>query len=151
MTQALSSTVRRASRLKCRDGFETALSAAGTAAALKKKKGRFFTVYFCMRTVKHLLCPMNYLRNRINFVFFALTCLANLEGSVGLILAKASAMRISIPLDLSSRSFVPLPCFIRSRRPIPLLAPSLVLFVPSSASGTCWVSTLELYRLLYSS
>ena len=28
--------------------------------------------------------------------------------SVGLILAKASAMRISIPLDLSSRSFIPL-------------------------------------------
>jgi hypothetical protein len=43
-----------------------------------------------------------------------------------LILAKASVMRISIPLDLSSRSFIPLPCFIRSRRVTPLLAPSLV-------------------------
>jgi hypothetical protein len=32
-----------------------------------------------------------------------------------LILAKASAMRISIPLDLSSSPFIPLPCFIRSR------------------------------------
>jgi hypothetical protein len=41
-------------------------------------------------------------------------------------LAKASAMRISIPLDLSSRSFIPLPCFMRSRRVTPLLAPSLV-------------------------
>ncbi len=29
-------------------------------------------------------------------------------------------------LDLSSRSFIPLPCFIRSRRPLPLLDPSLV-------------------------
>jgi hypothetical protein len=54
-------------------------------------------------------------------------CLANLKGSVGLILANASAMRISIPLDLSSRSFIPLPRFIRSRRSPPL-APSLVLF-----------------------
>jgi hypothetical protein len=43
-----------------------------------------------------------------------------------LILAKASARRISIPLDLSSRPFIPLPCFIRLRRPLPLLAPSLV-------------------------
>jgi hypothetical protein len=43
-----------------------------------------------------------------------------------LILAKAWAMRISIPLDLSSRSFIPPPCFIRSRRPTTLLAPFLV-------------------------
>ena len=35
-------------------------------------------------------------------------------------------MRISIPLDLSSRSFTPLPRFIRARRSTPLLAPSLV-------------------------
>ncbi len=45
---------------------------------------------------------------------------------------KVSTMRISIPLDLSSRSFIPLPRFIRSRRPTPLLAPSLVLFPPRS-------------------
>ena len=51
---------------------------------------------------------------------------ANIKGSVGLILAKASAMRISIPLDLSSRSFIPLPCFMRSRRVTLLLDPSLV-------------------------
>ena len=42
-------------------------------------------------------------------------CLANLKGSVGLILTKTSDMRISIPLDLSSRSFIPLSRFIRSR------------------------------------
>ena len=52
------------------------------------------------------------------FRFLRTTYLANLKGSVGLILAKASAMRISIPLDLSSRSFIPLPRFFRSRRPI---------------------------------
>ena len=53
-------------------------------------------------------------------------CLANIKGSVGLILAKASAMRISIPLDLSSRPFIPPQLFIHSRRPTTLLTPSLV-------------------------
>jgi hypothetical protein len=36
-------------------------------------------------------------------------------------------MWISIPLNLSSRSFIPLPRFIRSHRSTPLFAPSLVL------------------------
>jgi hypothetical protein len=49
----------------------------------------------------------------------------NINGSVGLILVKVSVMRISIPLDLSSRPFIPLPRFICRRRPLPLLAPSL--------------------------
>ncbi len=66
------------------------------------------------------------------FHFLRVTCLSNLTGSVGLTLAKALVMRISIPLDLSSRPFIPLPRFIRSRRPIPLLDPSLVLFPPRS-------------------
>ena len=62
------------------------------------------------------------------------TCFNNLKGSVGLIMAKTSDMRISIPLDLSSRSFIPLSSFIRSRRPTqPLLVPSLVLFPPRAA------------------
>ncbi len=60
------------------------------------------------------------------FRFLRAACFANIKGSVGLILAKASAMRISIPLDLSSRSFIPLPCFMWSRRVTPLLTPSLV-------------------------
>ena len=60
------------------------------------------------------------------------SCFANLKGVVGLIMVKASARRISIPLDLSSRPFIPLPCFIRSRRPTPLLTPSLVLSPPCS-------------------
>ncbi len=55
------------------------------------------------------------------FRFLRAVCYANIKGSVGLILEKASVMRISIPLDLSSQSFIPLPCFIRSRRPLPLL------------------------------
>ena len=68
--------------------------------------------------------------------FLHAVCLDNLKGSVGLIMTKAPVVRISIPLDLSSRSFIPLPCFIRSRWPTPLLAPSLVLFPPSSAWET---------------
>ena len=61
--------------------------------------------------------------------------LADLKGSVGLIWLKVSDMRISIPVDLSSRSFFPLPCFIRSRRPIPLLTHSLFLFPPCSTKA----------------
>ena len=46
------------------------------------------------------------------FRFLRTACNASIKGSVGLILAKASAMRISIPLDLSSRPFIPLPRFM---------------------------------------
>jgi hypothetical protein len=60
------------------------------------------------------------------FRFLRAAWFANIKGSVGLILDKASALRISIPLDLSSRPFIPLPCFMWSRRVTPLLAPSLV-------------------------
>jgi hypothetical protein len=66
------------------------------------------------------------------FRFLRTTCLVNLKGSIGLILAEGSVMRIPIPFDLSSRPFLPLPRFIRSRRPIPLLDSSLVLFPPCS-------------------
>ncbi len=37
------------------------------------------------------------------FRFLRVTCYVNIKGSVGLILVKVSTMRISIPLDLSSR------------------------------------------------
>ncbi len=60
------------------------------------------------------------------FRFLRTACFTNIMGSVGLILAKTSAMRISIPLDLSSRSFIPLSCFMWPRRVTPLLDPSLV-------------------------
>ena len=50
-----------------------------------------------------------------------------MKGSVGLILAKTSAMRVTIPIDLSTRPFIPLPRFFNSRRAPPLLNPSLVL------------------------
>ena len=40
--------------------------------------------------------------------------LTNLKGSVGLILDTASAMRVTIPIDLSTRSFIPLPRFFNS-------------------------------------
>jgi hypothetical protein len=60
------------------------------------------------------------------FRFLRATSFDNIKGSVGLILTKESGMRISIPLDLSSRPFIPLPRFMWSRRVTPLLAPSLV-------------------------
>ena len=41
------------------------------------------------------------------FRFLRAACFTNIKGSVGLILAKASAMQISIPLDLSSRPCIP--------------------------------------------
>jgi hypothetical protein len=61
-----------------------------------------------------------------HFRFLRDSCLANIKGSVGLILAKASVMRISIPIDLSSRPFIPPPCFLHSRRSTTLLTHSLV-------------------------
>ena len=67
------------------------------------------------------------------FRFLRASCFANLKGAVGLIMTKASAMWISIPLDLSSWSSIPLPRFIRLCHPTPFLAPSLVLFPPCSA------------------
>ena len=59
-----------------------------------------------------------------------LSRLSNLKGSVGLILAKASAMRVTIPIDLSTR---PLHRFLNSRRVSPLLNQSLVLIPQQSA------------------
>ena len=61
--------------------------------------------------------------------------LVNLKGSVGLILTKTSEMRVTIPMnpiDLSTRSFIPLPHFFNSRRttPFPRRSPFLVLFPP---------------------
>ena len=44
------------------------------------------------------------------FRFLRASCFANLKGAVGLIMAKASVMRISIPLDQSYRPFIPLSC-----------------------------------------
>ena len=43
------------------------------------------------------------------FLFLRASCFANLKGEVGLIMTTTSPMWISIPLDLSSRSYIPLP------------------------------------------
>jgi hypothetical protein len=80
---------------------------------------------------------------------FCTTCLTNRKGVVGLNLTKVSVMRISIPLDLSSRPFIQLPRFIRSRRPIPLLSPSLVLFPPCSEPTTIYMYSLQSRLSLY--
>ena len=46
-----------------------------------------------------------------HFRFLRAACLTKIEGSVGLILTKTSIMRISIPLDLSFRSFCTITSF----------------------------------------
>ena len=66
------------------------------------------------------------------FRFLRALRLETLKDTVGLILAKASAMRVTIPIDLSTRPFIPLPRFLNSRRPAPLLNPSLVIFSQQS-------------------
>jgi hypothetical protein len=67
------------------------------------------------------------------FRFLRASSYANIKGSVGLNMVKTSVMRISIPLDLSSRPFIPPARFLRSRHPLPLLVPSLV-FTPRRSS-----------------
>ena len=62
------------------------------------------------------------------FRFLQTSRLANIKDTVGLILVKVSVMRVTIPIDLSTPPFIPLPRFFNSRLTPPLLNPSLVLF-----------------------
>ena len=50
---------------------------------------------------------------------------SDFQDSVGSILAKTSTMRVTIPIDLSTRSFITLPRFFNSRRVPPLLNQSI--------------------------
>jgi hypothetical protein len=69
----------------------------------------------------------------VQFRFIRAVGLANLKGSIGLMLVRVSDMRVTTPLDLSTRSIIPLPRFIHTRTgTMPLLTPSLVLFTQSS-------------------
>ena len=68
----------------------------------------------------------------VQFRFIRTDCLGDLKGSIGLMLAKVSVTRVSIPLDLSTRPFIPLPRFIHTRTTVSLLTPSRVLFNQSS-------------------
>ena len=54
------------------------------------------------------------------FRFLYVDCLTNLKDSVGLILAKDSGMSVTIPIELSTWSFIPLPHFFHSRS-VPLI------------------------------
>ena len=67
------------------------------------------------------------------FRFLRASRLSNLKDSVGLILTKDSTMWVTIPVDLSTWSFIPLPRFLNSRRVPPLLNQSLVLIPQQSA------------------
>ena len=64
------------------------------------------------------------------FRFLRAARLAKLKGSVGLILAKDSTMRVTFPIYLSTRPFL---LFLASLNLVPLLTPSLVLFPQQSA------------------
>jgi hypothetical protein len=77
------------------------------------------------------------------FRFLRASRLANLKGSVGLILAKASAMRVTISINLSTRPFIPLPRFFDSRRVPPLLNQSLVFCPQQSAQAAHNVRYVE--------
>jgi hypothetical protein len=67
------------------------------------------------------------------FRFLRVSRLSNLKDSVCLILTKSSSIRVTIPIHLSTRSFIPLPRFLNSRRVPPLLNQSLVLIPQQSA------------------
>jgi hypothetical protein len=66
------------------------------------------------------------------FRFLRPSRLVNLKGSVGLILVKASPIRVTIPIDLSTRHYIPLQRVLNSRRVSPLLNQSLVLIPQQS-------------------
>ena len=68
-----------------------------------------FVCFSSMLTMKHLLWLMSCRRNRISFVSF------KVRVSCCWFVVKSSVIRISISLDLSSQSFIPLPRFIRLR------------------------------------
>ena len=98
--------------------------------------GRIYDDFSCLLFL-HAHREASALANEIpeesdQFHFLREVCYANIKGSVGLILTETSTMRISIPLDLSSRPFIPLSRFICRRHPLPLLVPSLVLTPQSS-------------------
>ncbi len=56
-----------------------------------------------MLIVRNLSCPINCRRSRVGFDIFTLSVWYIFKGSVGVILVNVSTMRLSIPLDLSSR------------------------------------------------
>ena len=89
-----------------------------------------FIRLFCLHAHREASALVNELPEESDqFRFLRSACLANLKGSVGSVFVKTSVMRISIPLDISSRSFIPLSRFIRSRHPTPFLDPLPGLFI----------------------
>ena len=87
--------------------------------------GRMYDEFICLLFL-HVHREVSDLTNELSeesdkFLFLHNSCFDNLKGVIGLIMVKGSDIRISIPLDISSRSFIPLPRFIRSCRPTPIL------------------------------
>ncbi len=64
-------------------------------------------------------------------------------------------LRVTIPIDLSTRSFIPLPRFFNSRRVTTLLNQSLVLIPPQSVEvphDVCYVENfIEIHTVYHSS
>jgi hypothetical protein len=58
---------------------------------------------------QHPMVPVTVTSGHVYDRFLWTTHLFNLQGSVGLILDKTSVIRVTIPIDLSSRPFIPLP------------------------------------------
>ena len=73
------------------------------------------------------------------FRFLRDVCLVHVKEFVGLILHKTSVMRISIPLDLSTRSFIPLP-------------PSKVsyIYISKTGSSVCNIKQFRFHFLMTS-
>ena len=136
----LDGALKEAARIKIRHHRNIYLNRPDPIAFLPlavHTSGRLYDDFSCLLFL-HAHREASVLANELpeesqQFRFLRAACFANLKGSVGLIMAKASAMRITIPHDLSSRPFIPLPRFIRSRRSTPCLAASLALFPPRSA------------------
>jgi len=99
----------------------------------------FVRLFFLHAHREDSILPFGELEESDQFRFLRAPRLANLKGSVGLILKKDSAISSSNEgyysnhHDLSTRPFIPLPRFFDSRRPAHLLNPSLVIFPQHSA------------------
>jgi hypothetical protein len=79
--------------------------------------------------IRLCLCP----KESDQFRFLRVVSLSNFKLSVGLILTKVSGTRITIPLDLSTWSFIHLRRFFHCRRTPSLHTPTLFLFPERSA------------------
>ncbi len=82
-------------------------------------QGPFIRLFFLHSHREASAFPIELPEESERFRFLRASCFVNLKDTVGLIMKKTSVMYVVIPLDLSSRSFIPIPRFIRSGHPTP--------------------------------